>query len=432
MWLLQFAVVLGHGISGPAANDEQEFHLPTIRHFAEQMPTPDLESYNVATTPGYHLLLAVAANLGAESDTALRLIGGQFAVLLAALMACWIGKRIEWPFAVVLSLPAFVSIYTFAPMVLALPEAAAWLGVLAMLVIGLRRVVRKEWFVVAGVVLVGLVCIRQIHIWAAVPVWLSAWLGSQQEREPVRLVPRPNELELNERLPFSVFALLCTLPAFGILVWFFWLWQGPVPPSFQTSEAASEIRGAAVHSGGNIASPAMVLALFGLFAPLFIAGLIPAILRKLGERPAVVWFVLVSGALSFLIAVVPETSFSVSDGRWTGLWNVVGKLPTIGERSPVILGLATAGGIQLACLLLVIRSRDRLIIAGTLLAFTVAQTANFQSWARYLLPMVLFTLVMLTTLALQVLPARRVTHLIGPSLLAIGFGYGTVMRLLET
>lgn len=432
MWVLQLIVVLGPGISGPAANDEQEFHLPTIRLFAEQMPSPDLSSYNVATTPGYHLLLAVAVNMGAESDKALRLIGGQFAVLLAALMTCWVGKRVEWPFAAVLALPAFVGIYTFSPMVLALPEAAAWLGVLAMLVIGLRRVVRREWFVVAGLVLVGLVCIRQIHIWAAVPIWLSAWLGSQQEREPDRLVPRFRELELNDRLPLSVFAFLCTMPAFGVLVWFFWLWGGPVPPGFQTSEAASQITGAAVHSGGNLASPAMVLALFGLFAPFFVVGLIAVIEHRLAEKPSVVWTVIISGVLAFFISVVPETSFDVSEGRWTGLWNLVEKLPTIGERSPFIIGLSTIGGIQLACLLLVIRSRDRLIIAGTLLAFTVAQTANFQSWTRYLLPMVLFALVMLTTLAIQIMPARRFWHVLGPTVLALAFGYGTVMRLIES
>lgn len=432
MWVLQVAVVLGPGIRGPANNDETEFHLPTVRTFAEQLPNPNLSSYNVATTPGYHLFLAVAVKMGAESDTALRLIGGQFAVLLAALMACWIGKRIEWPFAVILSLPAFVSIYTFSPMVLALPEAAAWLGVLAMMVIGLRRVVRREWFIIAGFVLLGLVCVRQIHIWAAVPLWLSGWLGSQREREPVRLIPRPGELDLNDRLPLTLFALVCTLPAFAALLWFFWIWGGPVPPGFQTREAAEAIRGAAVHSGGNPATPAMVLALFGLIAPLFVVSLIPAILRRLGGQPSAVWFVIVSGVLGLLISVVPETSFDPSQGRWSGLWNLMQRFPTLGERSPVIIGLATIGAVQLACLLLVIRSRERLIIAGSLLAFTVAQTANFQSWMRYLLPMVLFALVMLTTLALQRLPARRPRHVLGPLVLAIGFGFGTVMRLIES
>src|SRR5690606_36064828 len=44
-----------------ARADEQNYHLPAVLHFAEQLPLPDLSDYPSATTPGYHLLLSLAA-----------------------------------------------------------------------------------------------------------------------------------------------------------------------------------------------------------------------------------------------------------------------------------------------------------------------------------------------------------------------------------
>ena len=63
-WLVQVVVIHGPGFGGGLANDERVFHLPTIRLFADQLPSPDLSDYNVATTPGYHLLLAAVSNAG--------------------------------------------------------------------------------------------------------------------------------------------------------------------------------------------------------------------------------------------------------------------------------------------------------------------------------------------------------------------------------
>lgn len=429
MWILQLAIVLGPGFSGPATYDERTYHIPAIRMFAEQLPSPDLSSYPVASTPGYHLFLAVAVEFGADSDTAIRLLGGQFAVLLAALTSCWIGRRIEWPYAVVLSLPAWISVYTLAPMVIALPEAAAWLGVMAMLVIGLRRRVTRRWMVIAGVVFVGLISVRQIHIWAAVPIWLSAWLGSERPEVSGRLLPGLEGLELGDRVPRAVFAFACTLPGFLVLVWFFWMWQGPVPPLFQDAEAAAQFKGATVHSGGNPATAAMVLAFFGVLAPFFVVSLLPLILRRLTEHPWIPWYLISAGVLGFLISVLPETSYDQADGRWTGLWNLAQRLPTIGERSPAIILIATGGGVMLAMMLLLVRFRDRLILAGSIAAFVVAQSANHQAWARYIVPLVLFMLVFMSCLALQRAPRRRLTHLIGPAILAVICALDTSRRI---
>lgn len=428
-WAVQLVVVLGPGMGGGQANDERVFHLPTIRQFAEQMPAPDVSDYNVATTPGYHLLLAAVSNLGASSDTALRLIGGQFAVALSALVAFWLGCRLRWLFAVALALPVALSSYNVGPMVLALPESAAWLGVLAIVMIALRPKIDTRWQLAASCVLVVLVCVRQIHLWAAAVIWLAAWLGSQEGDEKDRLVPTKSELELPRRVPRTLIAAALTLPAFAAVVWFFNQWGGPVPPTFQTDSAADAVQGAAVHSGGNLATPAMILALFGVLAPAFVLAVLPELMESLKQRREAVGFVVAGAAAGLVVSALPETSMSVEHGRWTGLWTVAGKLPVVAERSLVVIGLAVLGGALLAGLLTVVHSRQRLVLGGALFAFTVAQCANFQSWARYLLPMVLLVLILLTGLALGRVDRPGVRRLIGPVLLACVLGAGSAARI---
>jgi hypothetical protein len=428
-WLIQLVVVLGPGFGGGLANDERAFHLPTIRLFAEQMPAPDLSDYNVASTPGYHLLLALATSFGADSDTAMRIVGGQFAVALAVLVAFWLGCRVRWQLAVLLSLPAWVSSYMIGPMVLALPEAAGWLGVLAILVIALRQNLDRRWLAAASGVLVFLVCVRQVHLWAAAPIWLAAWLGSQETTEKDRLVPTPGELDIVRRLPGTALAFAFTLPAFLVVAWFIVQWGGPVPPTFQTGDAADAIQGAAVHSGWNPATPAMVLALFGMLAPAFLVAVFSQVLAELKSKPQALWFVIAAAGVSLVVSVVPATSMSVEHGRWTGLWTLADKLPIVADRSVLIVGLAIAGGAMLAGMLLVVSSRQRLVVGGSLLAFTVAQSANYQSWARYLLPMVLLALVLLAGLAIQRIDRPSIRHVIGPLALAGALAAGSLSRI---
>ena len=102
-WIAQVVVIFGVGYRGPALYDEQHFHLPTIRTFAEQLPMPDLSDYLVATSPGYHLVMAAVFDATHLGDQWLRLIGGQFAVLAVVIMAWWFGKRVAWWLAVALS-----------------------------------------------------------------------------------------------------------------------------------------------------------------------------------------------------------------------------------------------------------------------------------------------------------------------------------------
>src|SRR4051794_39707330 len=51
-----------------ASYDQNVYHLPTIRQFASELPRPDFSNYLSATTPGYHLILAILSRAGAFTD----------------------------------------------------------------------------------------------------------------------------------------------------------------------------------------------------------------------------------------------------------------------------------------------------------------------------------------------------------------------------
>ncbi|HED53386.1 MAG TPA: hypothetical protein ENJ00_04205 [Phycisphaerales bacterium] len=429
-WIAQIVVIFGVGYRGPALYDEQHFHLPTIRSFAEQLPAPDLSDYLVATSPGYHLVMAAVERALALPDQGLRLIGGQFAVLAVVLLAWWFGRRVAWWLAVALAVPIWISPYFFASSVLALPEGAAWLGVFVILMLALRPRVSASQLGLMGLVLVVLVAVRQIHLWAAATIWLVGWLGPNQNPEPDRLVPRFAELQIRKRIPPTVLSVAVTLPAFVLVAYFFRLWDGAVPPTFQTGGAANTIEGAAEHTGFNPATPALVFATFGAFGPFFALGLVGPIRRALAARESSRWLPILFGLVGLMLAVVPATGFDEAAGRWTGLWTVAGRLPTVADRSVLIAALAGIGGVVLGAMLLAVSSRDRLVLLGSLVAFTTAQSANHQSWGRYVNAFVLVVLAMMVALAVGRTQKVRWWVVLGPGVLGFFLLAGTAYRLL--
>ena len=116
-------------------------------------------------------------------------------------------------------------------------------------------------------VLVLLVCVRQIHVWSAAVLWAAAWLGSE-ERAVGGPVQGVHALfgDLKDRVGRTALAMLLTLPAFGALAWFVSLWGGVVPPMFQHK-----------YGGMNPAAPAFVLALFGVLGAFFWPVVLPGL-----------------------------------------------------------------------------------------------------------------------------------------------------------
>ena len=386
-------------VLNPRLYDERYFHLHAVRAFAEQLPTPDLSDYRAATTPLYHLVLALVSNVIGDGELQMRLVSGLFPLALSILLARVIAGRVSTVSAVALTVPIMCSPYIFSGAIWALPDAAAWLGIVGVLLLCLRSKYDDITLVMGALALLLLVLTRQVHIWAASTIWLAAWLGSDTKppTDSVRLVPNWPAGDIGPRLARTMTAIVATLPAFVAVLWFMWMWGGLVPPEFQNVEnaaAASIGEGnATAHTGPNFATPAFFLAVVGLLSPFYLSAMIPEITRrwKLGRRHTAT--LIGAGATGFLLAVLVPTDFDPAAGRKSGIWNMhrelVEILPfiEIADRSLLVAVLAALGGFTLVIALAGCADRQRILIGGAVLAFVVAQSANLQCWQRYHEPM---------------------------------------------
>ncbi|MBL8991680.1 MAG: hypothetical protein JNJ48_08900 [Phycisphaerae bacterium] len=366
--------------------DQNDYHLQAIRSFAQQWPRPDLHDYASATTPGYHLLMAGASGVVGDGERPLRLASLLISLPLVGLMAHWCVRRAGRPGAALMALPFACSPYVLASGAWLLPDNAAWLGVLGVLMFCWRGRV-DGWFVAGGaLVLAVLVLTRQIHLWTAAPLLAAAWIGngaSGDERPPL-LSRIEFGLLLGEpraRVARAAAALVAATPAVALLAAFVSAWGGLVPPRFQT-----------VLHGGNAATPAFVLSLLAIYGLALAPLLWDRLVELVRERPAVLLLALTAGAA---VALVPATTYSVEDGRWTGLWQVAAQAPVIGGRtSVIILLLAPAGAVVAALIASGLNLRERWVWLAALAGFTLAQSANHACWQRYVEPALLMLVAM--------------------------------------
>lgn len=398
-------VILTGNRNGRAASDMINYHEPAIRTFARQWPQFDLKDYLSATTPGYHIALATAARWVSPATAAIQFAGLLFAVQLVISLTTFGTSRVGNREGLALAAPFAASLYVFVSGAYLLPDNAGWLGVLLVLIVALRERQTWTWLVMGGLALAALVFTRQIHLWAAAPLWAAAFFNP-----PVSDVAP----SIATRCKAGAFALLITMPAFIIVAYFYKLWGGLTPPMFKDFHA----------SGVNLAAPAFLLALAGGLSPFFIRWWWPSLSNMYRTCR---WIAPTAIVIGVAFAIIPATTYDQHAGRWGGvLWDVARKLPVIGGRtSALILILAPLGALVIASLLWGM-SRQRVTAAvtlTTLLAFTAAQAASYQLWQRYNEPFVLMVLALACPLqapSLSMVPLlRRAAWL--PIVLAAGF-----------
>lgn len=373
--------------------DQNDYHLQAIRTFAQQWPRPDLHDYASATTPGYHLLMAGVSGLVGDGERPLRLASLLISVSLVLLLAHWCVRRRGRAGAALMALPFACSPYVLASGAWLLPDNAAWLGVLAVLMFCWRGRV-DGWFLAGGAAaLAALVFTRQIHLWTAAPMLAAAWIGNGASADERPLLLSRDEwrvllTEPRARLARAAAGLVAVAPALGLLAAFVSAWGGLVPPRFQT-----------VLHGGNPATPAFVLSLLAIYGLALAPLLWDRLWTMTRERPSVLLLALIAGVA---VAVIPATTHSVADGRWTGLWQVVERAPVIGGRtSVVILVLAPAGALAAALIASGLSVRERWVWLAALAGFTLAQSANHECWQRYVEPALLMLVAMAGALLLR-------------------------------
>ncbi|MBL4699349.1 MAG: hypothetical protein JKX70_11000 [Phycisphaerales bacterium] len=408
--VVSWSVILSGNLSGRGAADDLNYHWLVIQQFSEQLPNPDLSDYQSATTPGYHLILSPlvqmdVGHMGVQLVASVWTIG--FLGLLTWVVSARFGKL-----SAVLMLPMLTSMYVLYPGIWLLPDNAGWFGVLAIVLLSLRSNPTWKSWAVSGVILFGLIWMRQIHIWIAGTIWLGAWLGSAADTPTLRTLFS----SCIDRTGRTTLAIACTIPAFTVLVWFMILWGGLVPPTFQEN-----------HQGPNMATPGFILLQLSILS-LFFA---PMLWPRFKETWKHQWgWIVFAAFIGCLLGVVPESSYSYEAGRYGGWWGLIHKLPTVAGRSPIFILGSILGAVVFVVWLNLVTRRDAWIWVGTMVAFTLAQSANHASWQRYHEPMLFIMLLLI--LARSSVVARYTRQLvIGCLAMALMLGALTVGEMIN-
>jgi hypothetical protein len=395
--LVAGAMLVSGRVPSRAAFDSKLYHLPTIESFARTWPRIDLWDYLSATTPGYHWLLAgVMKALGGLTPVLIvnaAITAGLFT--LAAWMVARLARREDasdgratWMLGTLLCLPLLANNYLLVPGVALLPDGAGWLLVLAMMAVALRGGPMGVTLAMGGLILLATVLTRQLHVWIGGLLVLGAWMPADDEH-------RRGGAGAGGPLGAGRAALgvAACVPAALVLLLFVRYWDGLVPPRFQGQYPPRGI--------GNMLlspAPAFVLALAGAMGVFFVGFWWRGATKLWQERRGVLMVVLVA---SVAIALAPPTTFDYLAGRRTGLWNLADKFPTLGGRtSTLIVGLAGLGGVTLAGFGALLERRTRVVLLCALLGYAIVMTASAEVWQRYVEPVVLIVLTLMSAAVL--------------------------------
>jgi hypothetical protein len=389
--VLALPLIRAHVFSTNDAFDEVNYHRPIIATMAADFPAVDLVNYNAAMAPGYHVAMASVLRFSG-SWAAVRAANLTIGVLLVVLAGHVAWQLSRAPSAALTTLTVAASSYVVSGSAwLTTDNLGLLLAMTSLSVLILRRPAPAH-SLASGIVGALSALVRQIHVWTAAPIAVSAlWPPSPAE---AGLPPSRNasadrrSLGAGGQPRRTATALLATaaLPilAVGALVL---LWGGLLPPRFVGH-----------HEGWNPAALSFGLSLLGAFGLpwllLMTADLRPALESRAGRLVI---------ALALCASLVP-TSYDVQSGRWGGwLWEAVRWAPVAFGRSLVLPILGIVG----ACAVLTLvfraasagRRREAIVLVVALGAWMAAQSANFQVWQRYFEPATLILLSWLIALA---------------------------------
>ncbi|MEM1109456.1 MAG: hypothetical protein AAGH99_12290 [Planctomycetota bacterium] len=416
-------IFTGYVPEGRIAKDHYAYHRQVINQFVDQWPSLDWSDYLSATTPGYHTMLTpLGVWLGPDSVW-LQAAAAVFTAALLALWGGWLGRRLAWPYALCASLPLLTSLYFFPSGVWLLPDNAGWLGGLAVLLLCWSAKYRGVGFYASvGALMLYLVWVRQSHIWIAAVVWVAAYVDAASSRSDL-IESRSSR----SRLVAVSGALMATLPAAALLVYFVSLWGGLTPPSFGR-------QGEVVVTGPNPATPALFLAVWG-FVSFFFAGYwLPSAWRVLRNSAKAKMVLAVIVFVGIVLAVVPPTQACVECGRFGGFWGL-SRIISVAGRSPILIVMAIGGAACMGLMLISLPARQAWIGGTAACAFVAAQTANAFAFQRYLEPLVLILVPLIATsvnlqeLKLQASGQSRFAW-VGPAVLSTTLAAFTIRRLI--
>lgn len=337
---------------GRMAFDEVKFHLPAIRHF---MQGGTISDYSSATTPGYHLMMALIASTFNDEIVPMRIAGAAITgMLVFCISTSWTrfaGPRTAW-----LALPAGVSIYILPGGIWLLPDNLAWLTVWASLALCLLNAWRWEHVAAMSLACLCAIWVRQSNAWVLAPALIALWVGPGRDLTVARR---------------AAYAAIIAAPTIALLGYFTIAWGGLVPPSFQQ-----------VHQKPSLIAPAWLLVQIFLgtifYAPTLIRlGDIKSRLSSLGPTIAK------GAAVGLALSLIAPSNFSTESGRWSGLWQVSKLFPCIFDRSIFVVFASTVGAAFLTLILSQAPAPRRIVLLSSIVGFGLASASNHYVFNKY-------------------------------------------------
>lgn len=383
------------GRDGPSeAYDQNQHHLVVIDSMADAWPRIDLVDYPSATSPGYHLVMALAGIVVDPDDPgspravlAMRLVN--LTLTLGLLVVAWWGAwRLSGPIlATMLLLPLLGNSYFLGGGIFLTTDNAALLFVFLAMTGLLRRDLCVPRGLLLGLAACAAVATRQIHVWVAAPVGAACLLASPLRRFAPRWARPDRDAPAGPAM--VAVAVIAGGAPLALLAWFVWLWGGLMPPAYVDLH----------NTGANPATFAFALALAGGL------GVLLAPLAHLERRDLLHPAALAMAGAGLLSATLPATDYALKQRAFGALWRIVERMPAIGERSIVLVAGAVVGGLLLGALWSAANRRGRgptsALLLLSALGWALAQSFNSMAWQRYFEP---FLLVLLAWLVANARP----------------------------
>lgn len=374
--------------------DESFYHYPTILNFKDQFPNLDLKNYNSATTPLYHITLAVSAFIFGSDIVQLRFVN--LAISLACLMVIYgsLSKRGKIYKGLFFTALIMLSPYFIGPAIRLSTDNMALLFVLLAIFTMDASVFSTKQSIVTNILILFTVLTRQVYAWL-IGAYLLINLQKNKSKQSIS-----NWIQV----------ILPTVIPISGLIYFIFLWKGLTPPNF------------AVHTAQNLNwdAPIFIVSLFGLYSGFFIFWLFK--IYKETQSKYLHLALLVGFGIAGLLFHPVSNEYPVLDrslgDRGGSLWLIASRLPNFLSSSIVYWLLFPIGLVFLYIMAQYLVKKQNFLIIICFSLWLLTSVINTSTYQKYYEPFILFSI------GYALIPVdmdEKWFYWIGPAVLLIGF-----------
>lgn len=374
--------------------DEACCHYPATIDFKNQFPNLDLIHYNSATTPLYHITLAILSFVFGSDIIHLRFIS--FFISLACLMVIhgYLSKRGKMLRALFFTVIIMLSPYFIGPAVrLSTDNMALLFAILSIFTMD-TNVYSTQKNIVTNILILITILTRQVYAWLAGAYLIATWWKHGSKK----LIS--NWMQI---------ILPVLIPIIG-LAYFIFLWKGLTPPTYWARDATKS----------NWDAPVYIVSLVGLFGSFFIFWLW-AIYKETQPKFLHICLLVIFGITALLLRPV-SNEYPVLDrylgDRGGSLWLVVSHLPNLLSSSIVFWILFPVGLVFLFVMARHLISKQNFLIIICFSLWLMANIINANTYQKYYEPFILFSI---GYTLIPVDTEEKWHYWIGPVVLLTGF-----------